>query len=295
MLHVAAQKLALGSAQFGSPYGVANRTGQTSTTEVEKILQVAFDHDIDTIDTAIAYGDSERILGTIGVNQFKVVTKLPVCNVKPAAVKDWVYKLLEESLTRLRIGSLYGLLLHNPRDLTSGPGKELADVLLDLRSTGRVEKIGVSIYDPLDLEVTTKGLPLDIVQAPSNLIDRRLERSGWLSRLKAQNIEVHTRSAFLQGLLLMPRHAIPPKFHRWSSLWDRWHENLKVLNVSPASACLSYSLSLPHTDRVVVGVESATQLSELIESVSFEPSNGDWSFMSQEDLELLEPSRWSGL
>jgi len=274
---------------------VVNRTGKTSTTEVEKILQIAFSHGIDTIDTAIAYGDSERVLGTIGVNQFKVVTKLPPCNVKRAAVANWVYKLLEESLTRLRISSLYGLLLHNPRDLTSGSGKELADVLLELRSTGRVEKIGVSIYDPLELEATTRALPLDIVQAPANLVDRRLERSGWLPRLKAQNIEVHVRSAFLQGLLLMPRHAIPPKFDRWSWLWDRWHGNLKELNISPLSACLSYSLSLPHIDRVVIGVESALQLRELIESASFELSHVDWSFMGHDDLGLLEPSRWGGL
>ena len=289
------QKLALGSAQFGLPYGVANRTGQTPITEVEKILQVAFDHGIDAIDTAIAYGDSEKVLGTIGVNRFKVVTKLPACNVKPAAVKNWVYKLLEDSLTRLRIDLLYGLLLHNPRDLTSGPGKELADVLLELRSTGRVEKIGVSIYDPSDLEATTKALPLDIVQAPANLVDRRLERSGWLPRLKAQNIEIHVRSAFLQGLLLLPRHAIPQKFQRWSWLWDRWHANLKDLNISPVSACLSYSLSLPHVDRVVVGVERALQLRELIESASFESFHVDWSFMGHDDLELVEPSRWGRL
>lgn len=295
MSHINSQKLALGSAQFGLPYGVANKTGKTPEAEVEKILQIGFDHGIDTIDTAIAYGDSEKVLGTIGVNQFKVVTKLPACNVEPAEVKNWVYKLLEGSLTRLRIDSLYALLLHNPRDLTSGLGEELAGVLSNLRSTGRVEKIGVSIYDPLELEAATGAFPLNIVQAPANLVDRRLERSGWLSRLNVQNIEVHVRSPFLQGLLLMPRHAIPSRFDRWSWLWDRWHGNLKELNISPLSPCLSYSLSLPHVDRVVVGVESVLQLRELIESASFESPSNDWSFMGHDDLELVYPSRWAGL
>lgn len=93
----------------------------------------------------------------------------------------------------------------------------------------------------------------------------------------------------------MSRHAIPHKFHRWSWLWDQWHDNLKKLRVSPVSACLSYSLSLPHTDRVIVGVESAKQLDELIKSTSCELFYGDWSFMKCEDLELIEPSRWGSL
>ena len=33
---------------------------------------------------------------------------------------------------------------------------------------------------------------LDIVQAPLNVIDRRLEISGVLSKLKKLNVEVHT-------------------------------------------------------------------------------------------------------
>lgn len=295
MLHINAQKLALGSAQFGLYYGVANRSGKTSVAEVAKILQVAFDHGVDTIDTAVAYGDSERVLGTVGINHFKVVTKLPPCDVGPSAVANWVYKLLEESLTRLKIDSLYGLLLHRPQDLTSRQGKELADVLLELRSAGWVRKIGVSIYDPSELEPADEALPLDMVQAPANVVDRRLERSGWLSRLNAKSVEIHIRSAFLQGLLLIPRKAIPPRFDSWSWLWDEWHRRLKELNVSPASACLSYSLSLPYTSRVVVGVESAEQLRELLACETFELSHSEWSFMNHEDLELIEPSRWHGL
>ncbi len=263
--------------------------------EVEEILQIALDHGIETIDTAVAYGDSERVLGQVGVNPFKIVTKLPPCDVDPVAVASWVYKLVEQSLTRLKIGSLYGLLLHRSQDLTSRSGKDLADVLMELRSVGLVKSIGVSIYNPCELEAATKMLPLDIVQAPSNLVDRRLERSGWLSRLKAKNIEVHTRSAFLQGLLLMPRNAIPSRFDRWAWLWDLWHQRLKELNISPVSACLSYSLSLSCAERVIVGVESVAQLRELIECASLEPSHGDWFFMNHEDIDLVEPPRWGGL
>lgn len=206
--------------------------GQPSVAEIEKILNLALDHGVDMIDTAIAYGDSERILGKVGINPFKVVTKLPPCNVRPIEVKNWAYRLVQESLARLKVDSLDGILLHRSQDLLSGLGIELVDVLTKLRIDGLVKKIGISVYDPSELEAMIGEFALDIVQAPSNLVDRRFERSGWLSRLKTWNIQVHTRSTFLQGLLLMSRHAIPHKFHRWSWLWDQWHDNLKKLRVS---------------------------------------------------------------
>ena len=70
-------KIALGSVQFGIPYGVTNRGGMTSRQEVREILTVAARSGVDTIDTAITYGESERVLGAEGCSRFRIVTKLP--------------------------------------------------------------------------------------------------------------------------------------------------------------------------------------------------------------------------
>jgi aryl-alcohol dehydrogenase-like predicted oxidoreductase len=138
-------------------------------------------------------------------------------------------------------------------------------------------------------------MAVDLVQAPLNLVDRRLEVSGWLSRLKQMGVEVHTRSAFLQGLLLIPRDKIPARFERWAHLWNAWAHGREELGVSPVAACLGYPLYHPEVDCVVVGVDSLSQLTELIKEASWEPIPENWDFMAMEDERLLNPSRWSEL
>jgi hypothetical protein len=86
----AMSRLALGTAQFGAPYGVANSGGPLSREEAIRIVQFASSAGIDTLDTAIAYGESERILGEIGVQQFKVVTKIPPVPASVSGVEEWV-------------------------------------------------------------------------------------------------------------------------------------------------------------------------------------------------------------
>ena len=69
-------KLALGTVQFGIDYGVNSTYGQVRPEEVKKILSYARSKDIDFLDTAPAYGNSEKILGKANVANFKVVTNL---------------------------------------------------------------------------------------------------------------------------------------------------------------------------------------------------------------------------
>ena len=71
------QRIALGTVQFGMPYGIANQTGQVSAGEGRRIVQIGADFGVDTIDTAIGYCESEDVLGQIGVSSFRVITKLP--------------------------------------------------------------------------------------------------------------------------------------------------------------------------------------------------------------------------
>ena len=70
-------RLALGTVQFGLEYGVANQAGRVQLEDVRHILQEAAAQGVDTLDTAIAYGDSESTLGQAGAAGWRVVTKLP--------------------------------------------------------------------------------------------------------------------------------------------------------------------------------------------------------------------------
>lgn len=288
-------RLAIGTAQFGTSYGIANGSGQVPRTEVASILSYALVQGVDFLDTAVGYGESEAILGEIGVGNFNVVTKLPPMPTEFVDVKRWVSDQVSRCMERLKQESLYGLLLHHSYDLQGAAGSVLADELTALKTQGRVKKIGVSIYNPSELESVANVLDLDIIQAPLNLVDRRLVTSGWLDRLKKLNVEVHTRSAFLQGLLLMSRERVPEKFECWAGLWDLWSRTLEEKDVSPVAACIAYPLSYPQVDRVVVGVDSIDQLKDLIAASQTQLPQHDFSFMTSEDRMLINPSNWSTL
>lgn len=285
-------KLALGTVQFGLPYGIANSAGQVSLNEVRAILDASSANGIDTIDTAIAYGDSEAFLGICGVGGFNVVTKLPSIPDGLTDVDSWIHEQVQDSLARLGVHHLYGLLLHRSQQLTGPRGQEVYKALERLKCEGVVQKIGVSIYSPDELDAIVPCRTIDLVQAPFNLIDSRLHSSGWLKRLYDAGIEIHARSAFLQGLLLMPHHEIPARFSPWASLWDSWHEWLGATSCSAIEVCLSYVQSFPEIARVVVGVETVVQLQQLIDAVH---SSCHYNFpdIASTDEKLINPSNWA--
>ncbi len=287
-------RLALGTVQFGLPYGIANQAGQVSRPQAKDMLQLAAANGIDTLDTAIAYGESEAYLGEVGAQDFKLVTKLPAVPDGCTDVSGWVQGQLAASLARLGINAVYGLLLHRPEQLLAPNGEKLYLALQELKNSEQVQKVGVSIYAPGELEAISRLFRLDLVQAPFNLVDRRLLTTGWLQRLKGDGVEIHTRSAFLQGVLLMPQTAIPPKFAPWSDLWKRWHEWLTDRDVAAVQACLAFPLSFPEIDRVVVGADSVNQLEQIIGAAN-SVLQVDLPDLQCEEENLINPARWPHL
>lgn len=286
-------RLALGTVQFGIPYGIANKLGQVSQASAKLILELASVSAIDTIDTAIAYGESESCLGKVGIKGFRLVTKLPPIPNDCFDLKTWVYEQVDASLHRMGVETIYGLLLHRSEELMGNNRKGLYKVLQGLKSDGRVEKIGISIYSPSELDTLMSYYHFDLVQAPLSLVDQRILKTGWLSRLKDKGVEVHTRSTFLQGLLLLDYIDIPSKFSHWDWLFQKWHLWLKAHNFSALEASLAFSLSFPEIDRVVVGVDSPRQLEQIIKAANL--INIEFPNLNSEDENLINPANWSSL
>lgn len=284
-------RIALGTAQFGLAYGISNKSGQVSFQESRAILNLAASFGIDTVDTAIAYGNSEQRLGELGVERWSVVTKLPTVPLNHENLTNWVSGTLSGSLLRLRQDQIYGLLLHRPEQLLEIGGERLYFALQHLKDRGVVKKIGCSVYDPAQLQAICTKFALDIVQAPFSIVDRQLLESGWMFRLRDMGVELHTRSAFLQGLLLMAGDQRPVVFSRWSTLWSLWHEWLTNTGQTPLQACLRYVLSFAEIDRVVLGVESVRQFEEIIAAASGTFVVPPAELMSR-DPELINPAKW---
>lgn len=284
-------KLALGTAQFGLHYGLSNKTGQVPKEEVNSILKKAAEAQIDTLDTAAAYGNSEEVLGHVGVSNFRSISKIPPMPVDVEQPEKWVKETVERSLNRLQQPALAGLLFHRPLELMTTKGARAFAAATALKKAGLIERIGISIYSPFDLEKVFPEFALDLVQAPLSIIDRRLIRSGWLNTLSTEGVEVHARSVFLQGLLLMSPEERPDYFRSWQSDLERYDDWLVDNQLSPLEATLRYVTGLEEVSRIVVGVNSAAELEENIKAVSAGAINAPAN-LAIEDEALVNPSRW---
>ena len=186
---------------------------------------------------------------------------------------------------------MYGLLLHRPQQLLSHKGQEIYNALSCLKKEGLVDKIGISIYHPNELEDLCNHFSFDLIQAPFNIFDRSLKQSGWLSRLKDLGVEVHIRSIFLQGLLLMNPSNRPAYFNCWQPIWTEWEQWLHTNNLTALQACLRFVLSNPDIDRVVVGVDSLSQLQEILAATTVDSINLP-DKLCCDDPNLINPARW---
>lgn len=285
-------RLALGTVQFGLDYGIANRGGQVNHDTAAAILDEAGRQGIDTLDTAIGYGQSESVLGGIGMQGYRIVTKLPAVPDDCVDIDVWVQAQMRASLARLRVDSVHGVLLHRPEQLLSPAGPALYAALERLKSQGLTVKTGVSIYAPQELDGLASRFALDLVQSPLSILDRRLVNSGWSARLAAAGTELHVRSVFLQGLLLMPESDRPAQFTKWQPIWNEWSRWLDATGHTPMQACLRYAMSVAGVARVVVGVDSVAQLLQIAGAVDGDlPSLPTWP--DDVDITLLNPALWT--
>ena len=285
-------RLALGTVQFGLDYGVANLSGQVGQSEVAAILNRAAAAASIPLDTAIAYGQSEAVLGRAGVKNWRVITKLPPLPQEVTAVPGWIDDQIDGSLRRLGITQLEAVLLHRGRDLLGRHGEDYLQALMDMKAAGLTRALGVSVYDPSELDVLWPIWRPDVVQAPCNVLDRRLVRSGWLDRLNQNKVRVQVRSAFLQGVYCCCHPSVGPKaLHPGESSSIVGLRGAMVGVSRRCGARWHLCVSLRGVEFVVVGVDSSKHLEEVLAlSAVAEPLPPDDLF--SEDRDLIDPSRW---
>ena len=286
-----ASKIALGTAQFGLNYGVSNFSGQVSFSSIKSILELAKSSGINTLDTAIAYGNSESMLGMAGCEDWKIVTKIPQLPENLIDTSTWISDQIFSSMDRLNVKHIDAILFHHPEQLLSKNGDHFFYELKKLKENGYINKIGISIYDPEQIAGIITRYDIDIVQCPINILDRRMLDSEWFNKLVSKKIEIHARSIFLQGLLLMKKEERAQRFSKYNKLWLEWDNWLNKNKIHPLSACLAYVLSIPSINKVVLGVQNRIQLEEIISSISdVLPEVPNW--MDLYDDNLINPSKW---
>jgi len=290
-------RIGLGTVQFGLDYGISNSGGRVPFDEVERILGRAATLGIKVLDTAALYGVSEETLGKIlgPEHPFHIVTKtlkVAADQVTDADAVSLVHTF-DRSLTRLRQRSVYGLLCHDADDLLKPGGHRLVQAMQQLKDERRVTKIGVSIYTGEQLDGVLGLFSPDLVQLPINVLDQRLIEDGWLTRLQNIGAEVHARSVFLQGLLLMKPATLDSYFNPVRSRLESYLGSLSDKGATPLEGALQFALSQSEINTILVGVCSRTELEE-VRSASMRPGLPGFDFRrwAVDDPRFVNPTQW---
>ena len=277
-------RLAIGTVQFGQYYGITNNDGQVQINEVREILKFAKINNINTLDTASNYGNSEDILGEVGVDGHHVITK--TTSLKYGV--NGVIKEFHNSLKKIKQAKVKGLLIHNIDEIEDKKFDILFRKINELKRQGLVEKIGFSAYTPTQLNYLLENFDFDLIQVPCNVFDDRFIKEGHLTRLKNKDIEIHARSVFLQGILL-DFNNLSSYFDSWKDSFINYQEQVEESGLSLLEYSLNYVLNIKELDKVLVGVNHTEQLHEIMKSAN---KNVDLKPFVIDDINLLNPSLW---
>ena len=279
----------LGTAQLGLDYGISNKEGKPNPEAANNLLNFALNNGTTMLDTAAAYGNSEQVIGDSGVSgKFQIISKLPKIDLNQSNLSSIVETGASISLNRLKVNSLYAYLLHSVDDLVSY-GEALWEQLETLKSGKKTIKIGYSVYSPEQLEQVYDQFKPDIIQIPMNVLDQEFEITGWLKRLKDDGVEVHVRSVFLQGLLLMSKKEQIEKFPNHKNIWEEWHSYLAKNKTTALESCIDFILNNNLVDELVLGVNSEMELCEILNTKQDHCPTFE---INSRDKELINPSNW---
>lgn len=259
--------LALGTVQFGLAYGIAGSGQAVAPAETRRILQAAWAFGVRTLDTAAAYGDiEERLARLCDGLPFRVISKVPALSAgwsDPVAAASWAVEQARQSHRRLG-PLLAGLMCHRAEDLLGQSG---AAIHAALQAWAKPEGIalGVSCYDPATLLTLASQRQIQIAQLPGNALDQRLAQQ---IPTQPPGLEIHLRSAFLQGLLLMPGAQGARRLPAAAAALQRWHGWCARHGLAPLPAALSAVKSFAAVSTVVVGVDSLAQFDAIAQAWS---------------------------
>jgi len=260
----AISSLVLGTAQLGMPYGISNKTGQPVQNMATTIIKEAWNSSIRDFDTAQGYGTSEQVLGkafnSLGISDsVNVITKfdpkLDHLNAESLSLA------LDKSLQRLGVSSLYGIFLHR-EELLNLWDKGLAEVLNSFVLSGKVKHIGVSVYSPEKAIQALNTDDIDMVQLPTNILDRRFETAGVFRLAEEKRKKIYIRSIFLQGLLLMDIKEIPEKMLFAKPVLEKLESLCQDVGLLRQEIALGYLKAEMKNSKIVFGADNPQHVKE---------------------------------
>lgn len=289
-------KIIIGTLPFGSVL---------SEIESSRIINYAWENGHRAFDVATLYGNGSaaeilaRSLGdrkmasefwvSIGLERIpdpKGVFSVKVQKLTPKYIRESI----DEMLRKLEIDKICVLNIHGPDPST--PFKETLEELLQLKDSGKIGKVAVSNFTPIELDNLLAvddqlGGGLDIFQMHGNLLEQRLIHE-FKTALQVIGKEIYCYRPYARGLLTRNYSRENPKpidsrsTRGWrldSYLTEDLLRQLEILNslisdykYNPIHVSLYWLLSMSGVDGAITGIRTLEQMQDLITFNSFIPS-----------------------
>ena len=236
-------------------------------------------------------------------NDFNIISKLhPMTNIPNNASVTEIANAVDASVYcschELKRSYIDVIMFHRYSDMVNWNGAAI-DRLLTHVKKGVVGEIGVSVYTPEEAMGSITDERISHIQIPFNLLDNRWITKNFLQALEARNnLKIYARSVFLQGLLLNKAEFWPQWATESRELVERIERLTQLLNrKNKVDLCMSYVRAFPWVTSLVIGVENADQLGEILDLTHERPLTRKECNIVQEAFHgvperLLNPSLW---
>ena len=283
-----ANKLAIGTVQFGLDYGIANQDGQVNADEIMSILDLAYENGINTLDTAKAYGNSETSIGEYlkqTENNWNIIIKVNDNNQSITAQ-------IQDSIEKLTVKPT--VLFAHTTNLFLEP--KFQSEVQEAKENELIQSIGVSLYNIKEInQVLGSELKPEVVQLPMNILDTRLYRHGTLGKLFKKEIEIHVRSAFLQGLFYLSKPDLEARFKDAVPYIEKLKSISEGADLTLSELSLLWLVSLKEVNKVVIGIDNVSQLKMHLETLKKYVNSAVFEealVIKYENEQILNPSLW---
>ena len=280
----------LGTATFGFNYGIANREKGLLQDDPSKMLEKASKLGIRSVDTSPSYPNAEQSIGNFNTHSqyFECYTKITI---ETDLTPENVMKSLSNSMDLLQVPRLAGIYFHRPADLLGLDQRLGRAILRELLESGKVEKVGVSVYQIEEIiEVLKKYPEINLLQVPENILDQRLLFSPDLKAINESGVEIHVRSVLLQGLLTMELVSLPERLRQAEPHLAQLDKIATSLNISRLSLCLSYLSKISWASKFLIGAVTCLQLEEIINHSPIDLETSKLPARMNND--LVDPRNW---
>lgn len=296
-------ELCLGTVQFGMDYGISGQK-QPSVEQAVEMLDYAVQNGINTIDTANAYGTAEDVVGaflrrqTVPRESLWIISKFRP-NLLDDVKENAYYAVMKENLTntleRLGVDYLDTYLLHSARYVYNDA---IIATLNRFKQEGYTRKVGVSVYEVDEAKKCIERDNVDFMQLPYSVFDQRMKSCGLfdLAKKHGSATQIHSRSAFIQGLILLEESQVPDFLSKARPIVRKISELCRKYEISRIALAMSYVKQEESISHLVFGVDNLEQLKEDIRIFQEDIDRDIIQEISREfseiEADIVMPSLW---